>query len=259
MRRKRFWVPLACLVALLGLPPMAAAAGWYARADMAAEWAPQADFSDDDAGATHPPALFGTIPGNDGRPIGAYGDCGAFAALELAFGRSILPWLRADLALAWRPHMVYAGKANFAGVAGEQPVSGTAESLSVLANVFVEIDRLLCFSAGPFRPFVGAGLGVSRNHMGEMTYLFPGLARHKTSIAPAGSRTDLAFMLAAGTGIALTDRLTLELAYRYTNLGKIQTDPGRLAMNHLPAGIDIAGTWARLQVHGFAAGIRCAF
>lgn len=241
----------------LGTPAMAA--DWYLRAAIGYESSRSADFSDDNCASTNPPALFGCGPGIDGRPLGAYGDFGSFGAFEVALGRNVLPLLRTDLAVSWRPNMVYSGKANFLGVPGGQPVYSTASALTTMLNVFVDIPNPAAGSLSGFKPYLGGGLGVSRNSLDEMHYLFPGLAVHKISITPSGRSFHFAYTFSFGTGVVISERVSLDIAYRWSHLGRVETDAGRMYMNHVPKGIDIAGTSARLQTHGLQMGLRYSF
>ncbi len=248
----------ALLICGLAIP--AGAAGWYLRGTLGFEWSLAADYSDGDARATNPPALFGVGPGNDGRQIGAYGDFGRFPLVEGAIGKQILPWLRSEMAIAYRRDMKYRGQANFRGVPGEQPVSASADSFSGMANLFLDIVGLFGVKLGRFQPYLGAGAGLSHNRLGEMTYVFPGNpGAHKVTITPAGNKTDIAFMASVGTGITLADRTILDISYRYTDLGRVYTDAGKAFLNNIPAGIDIAETWAPLRTHGIFTGLRYLF
>ena len=246
---------LTCLVAM-----PAGAAGWYMRGTLGFEWSLSADFADADAAATNPPALFGTGPGRDGRQIGAYGDFGRFPLLEAAVGKQILPWLRSELAVAYRPDMRYRGQANFRGVPGDQPVSASMDSYSGMADLYLDILGVFGVNRGCFQPYVGVGAGLAHNRLGEMTYGFPGNpGAHKITITPGGHKTDIAFMASLGTGITLSERTLLDVSYRYTDLGRGQTDAGRAFLNNIPAGIEIAETWVPLRTHGVFAGIRYLF
>jgi opacity protein-like surface antigen len=90
-----------------------------------------------------------------------------------------------------------------------------------------------------------------------MTYEVPGNSgAHKITLTPAGSKTDVAVMATVGTGIALSENTLLDISYRYTELGRVQTDAGRAYLNNIPAGIDIASTWTPLRVQGVFAGLR---
>ncbi len=232
---------------------------WYIRAGGGAEWSLHADFHDQDPYSTNPPALFGPGPGSDGRALGSYGDFGNFPVFEAAAGIQPLSWLRTDLSLAYRPEMDYAGQANFIKVPGEQPVSAEAKSWTTMINFFLEITNLVHLDLGALTPYVGGGLGLSYNHIGEITYRFPGLTKHKISITPSGSRVDFAYMACVGTGIRLSKKFLLDMSYRYSDLGRVETDPGNMFMDYLPAGIDIAGTSAPLRTHGFLMQLRYHF
>ena len=253
---KKFILLFTALLTL-GLSVSAVGAGWYLHGTLGLERSLSTDFSDADSTATNPPALFGTGSGSDSRQIGSYGDFGRFPMVEAAVGKQILPWLRSELAVAYRADMQYRGQANFRGLPGEQPVSAKAHSLSGMANIFLDIAPLLGISLGSFQPYVGGGLGATYNGLSEMTYEFPGnTGAHKITITPCGNKTDFAFMATIGTGIALSATTLLDISYRYTELGRVQTDAGRAYLNNIPVGIDIASTWAPLRTQGIFAGLR---
>lgn len=258
MKKKIIYL-LIILGSALNLSTSSHAASWYIRGSISGEWSRSADFFDRDSTATNPPALFGTTPGSDGRSIGAYGDFGRFLGLEGAVGAYVLPWLRMDLSNNYRPHMKYSGQANFAGVPGAQPVSATASSVSLMCNIFIEPMRLAGFSPGRFRPYLGGGLGLAYNRIDGMTYLFPGLKVHKISITPSGKKMNRAFMVTVGTVISLSRKVFLDVAYRYTDLGRVRTEAGRMYMNNLPAGIEISETRTRLRSHGIFLGLGYSF
>ena len=261
IKRLLLWI-IFCLVVSF-YPASGAAAGWYLRGAIGYEKSLAADFSDMDCASTNPAALFGCATGNNGEAIGAYGDFGYFPLAEIAAGRRLLPWLRADIALAYRFSMDYEGNANFipASVGVRQPVSAKADSLAGMINLFIDIDGLLPEEKlWRFRPYFGGGIGLSYNRIGEVTFLFPENAgKHKISITPSGDRKDVAFMLAVGTGFVLTEHLILDVAYRYFDLGRVETSPGNMYMDTKPAGIAINGIETRLRSHGPAAGLRYQF
>jgi opacity protein-like surface antigen len=235
------------------------AAQWYVRGGMGYEWSHDADFHDDDPGSTDPPALFGQGPGRDGRHLGARGDFGGFPVFEIAVGAQPLSWLRTDLSLTYRPDMDYEGQANFLHVTGPQPVTGEAKSWTTMANLFIELTELAHVDLGVFTPYVGGGIGLSHNRIGRMTYRFPELTRHKISITPSGSRTDFAYMVAVGTGIRVAKKVVLDVSYRYSDLGRVETDRGNMYMDSLPSGIDIASTSAPLRTQGLMVTFRYLF
>ncbi|MFO7568866.1 MAG: outer membrane beta-barrel protein [Smithellaceae bacterium] len=248
-------------LAPLLLPATGATAGWYLRGALGYEKSLTSDFSDTDCASTNPPALFGCVSGNDGQPIGAYGDFGRFPLAEIAAGRQLLPWLRADVSFAYRFNMQYEGNANFLAAGYHQPVSAGADSASGMVNFFVDINGLPTgITLWRFRPYVGGGIGLSYNRIGQMTFLFPdNPGAHKISVIPAGDRTDAAFMLAFGTGFVLTEHIWLDVAYRYFDLGRVETSPGRMSMDVIPAGITVSNIETRLRTHGLSIGLRYHF
>lgn len=234
-------------------------AEWYVRGGIAYEQSLDADFSDEDSGATDPPALFGTGVGGDGKPLGARGDFGAYPVLELALGRQITPWLRSEGIAQYRFNMTYGGNANFLGVGSNQPVSASADSLCGLVSLFVDVDGLVDM-AGPFHPYFGGGLGLAYNRVEEISLRFPGNSgRHKLSVVPAGDRKEVATLIAAGTGVVLSRALLLDVSYRYQDLGRIGTDRGLMVMDVLPSGIEIGEISAPLRTHGLSLSLCCRF
>ena len=250
---------LFLLLLVLISPADSLATQWYIRGGAGFDWSTDANFHDEDCSSKNPAALFGCGPGIDGRSLGAYGDFGDFAVFEVAAGLHLLDCLRTDMSIMFSPGITYTGEANFLDVPGEQPVSADAYAWTGMVNLFVEIADLLHINTGNFEPYVGGGVGLSYNHIGRMTYRFPGLTRHKISITPSGSHTDFAYMLTAGTGIQLSKKILVDVSYRYSDLGRVETDRGNMYMDSLPEGIEIAGTSAPLRTHGVMLGLRYLF
>ena len=85
-----------------------------------------------------------------------------------------------------------------------------------------------------------------------------------TTTAPGGSRTGLAWMVTAGVAMAVGERAILDLAWRYTDLGKVRTDrsPGRVVWrdgSREPLPLDLAPTKGRIRGHGMRLSMRYAF
>ena len=113
---------------------------------------------------------------------------------------------------------------------------------------------------GPFSPFVGGGLGAARVASGETRMTFP-----KTrTLVPGTRQTGLTWRLTAGLGMSWGERATLDLAWRYTDAGVIETGdgPGRVEWldgSRDPVGLDLAPTQAPLRSHGLHLSLRYAF
>ena len=69
----------------------------------------------------------------------------------------------------------------------------------------------------PITPYLGGGLGVSRNKLGTQVARNNGFL---TGITIGGKTTShFAYKLSAGTLVSLTEQLSLDVNYQYVNLG----------------------------------------
>ena len=85
-----------------------------------------------------------------------------------------------------------------------------------------------------------------------------------TTIVPGTSRTGLTWMLTAGLGISLAEQTTLDLAWRYTDYGVIETGEGKGRVewrdgSREPLALDLARTRAKLRSYEFRLSLRYAF
>ncbi len=186
------------------------------------------------------------------------GEFGQSVAIGAGVGYRFDDRFRVDLTLGWRPQFRFGGQADFP-VAGDQSVDGDVAAWTGMVNGYVDLASFLPVDLGPFQPFVGAGAGVSRNRLDRTTLSFPSIPQIVAT--PGGTTTNFAWMVTAGTGIRLDDGLTLEIAYRYTDFGKVESDRGA-ATRFRPSGataLAIDGTEANLRSHGISIGLRHAF
>jgi opacity protein-like surface antigen len=66
-------------------------------------------------------------------------------------------------------------------------------------------------------------------------------------------------MLTTGTGYELTKHLIVDLSYRYSDLGMVQTNVGTMLMDGSVSSLVIEGTSAPLRSHGMLVGLRYLF
>ena len=77
----------------------------------------------------------------------------------------------------------------------------------------------------------------------------------------SGSSSGVAYLLTAGVAVPLSERLSLDLAYRFSDLGQVRSRTGSATIVR-PRGIrsiTIAGTEADLQTQGLQVSLRYAF
>jgi opacity protein-like surface antigen len=257
VRRARALALLLSLAVAVAAAGPASAAPLYLRLGAGYEGSADTTVLDRDCVSTEPPALFGCVDGPDGRRLAARGDFGETEAFDLGVGWELSPRLRAELALVSRPGLGLDAEANFLDVTEAQPVSADAESLAGIV--------VLSYELGPpswrARPFVAAGAGAARNEIGPITYAFPGIGREAVTITRGGSHTDFAWTASAGLAIPVGERLAVDLAIRYSDLGEVRTDDGEatIVRPNRTFSLDIAGTRADLETLGAGVSLRYRF
>ena len=233
---------------------------YYVRAGVALDWPEEARFTDEDCASESPDALYGCGNGPDGVPYNTLGDFGTMAGFELGVGRVATPLLRLEAVVQYRPDASFEGRANYLEAARRQEVRTDVSSLTALVAAYADLPELGVPRFGPFSPFAGAGVGLSRLEVGETRMEFP----RTTTIVPGGTRTNLAWMVTAGVAVALSERMTLDIAWRYTDFGTVRTDRGQGWViwrdgSREPLELDLAETRADLSSHGVLASLRYAF
>lgn len=172
--------------------------------------------------------------------------------MGVGVGYQASPWLRTELTGE------YHGAANFHGfemwtgaigaplvaATGTDTYSASQSDWVVLANVFADLGTWWGAT-----PFVGAGAGladvtISHFHdQGTVTTLAAGTTPAAGALGGSISTWNFAWALYAGFAYKVTPRLTLELAYRYLDLGSGKSgdlidsvtgiDYGPMSFNHL--------------------------
>jgi|AGTN01.1.fsa_nt_gi Opacity protein and related surface antigens len=215
---------------------MAQAGQWYVRGDAGYGWSRDAEIKDKgDCSAG------GALVGCDK----VTGDFGNGFAVGLGVGKQILPWLRTEAAVTYRGAYAY----EVEGVSARQDL----DAWTGMANVYLDVRGLTKTRMGVFHPYVGAGIGVSRNESGKLKDKDNGGA-----FAPGGEYTTFAWSLTAGSGImVLKDKLVFDLAYRYSDLGKAGGESGP-AFDGIGS-YQASPTEVRVRLHEITAGLRYMF
>jgi len=140
----------------------------------------------------------------------------------LGLGYKVNNWFRADVTGEYRGNSQFFGSDHitFPGGVGTDTYHATKNEWVVLANAYVDLGTWWCVT-----PFIGAGVGgarVSINNFTDagMTNLFdgngalPGLA-----FGDNVSKWNFAWAVHAGLAYKVTPNFTVELAYRYLDMG----------------------------------------
>ena len=109
-------------------------------------------------------------------------------------------------------------------------------SKSIFINGFYDFQP---FSLGntPITPYLGGGVGISKNKMGTAYENRPGNTLDGKTIS------QFAYKVAAGTLVSLTENVSLDINYQYVNLGNIKSGVGVYNVGggfiaNLPTGIN---------------------
>jgi opacity protein-like surface antigen len=138
-------------------------------------------------------------------------------------------WFRADVTGEYRSKVAFGGT-DFAQIAGLGPISDVYSagysSWVGLVNAYADLGTWWCLT-----PFVGAGVGVARNTFTGLEDLgsIPtgvGSVNSASFFANGASKTSLAWAAYAGVAYKVTNNFTIELAYRYLDLGNGLTGTG---------------------------------
>ena len=229
----------------------------YLRAGLSLDRSRETRFKDRDCGAPRPGHFYGCGPGVDGAPFSSLGDFGTIAGIELGIGYVASPVLRLDATAEIRPKFSFEGRSNYLRQ-HPKTVSADASSLSVMLSAYADLPGYGVPRLGPFSPFVGGGFGLSRIDIDDMRLDFP----VTVVTIPGGHRTNFAWMLTAGLSTSLGERMTLDLAWRYTDFGAVETGRGTARTVCRDEGCGRASsypvpeTYARLATHGLHLSIR---
>lgn len=218
---------------------IAAPAGTYIRIEAGAAFHQNVTFADTDPGAANCDLCTAQFPSSIADSFLAGG----------ALGYRIRPDIRIDLSIDYLASARVSGHSTAA-----IPSTGSAnlDSLAGLLNGYIDLPPVSVF--GPIQPYVDGGIGVAVNVLGDTTGNSGAVGPFTLSGA---SRTNFAWALGAGAGYPLTPHLTLDLAYRFLDLGQLRTDStltfGGMSVQVTPSRTEGAG------VHIVTIGLRYEF
>ena len=247
-------------------PPAASPRGdFYLRAGISLDWSKETRFQEKDCSA--PIQLYGCGPGSDGAPLSSLGDFGTMSGVEVGVGYVASPLLRLEGTIQYRPSISFSGRANFLQdkkVNRTRTVRADLSSLSAMLAIYLDLTELGLRRLGPFSPFVGGGMGLSRIDINESRMEFPD--SKTTTVVRGWRRVNFAWMLMAGVATPLGENSVLDLAWRYTDSGAVETGRGggvvcRIEMCSFGdfLKLDFGETRADLASHGLQVSVRYAF
>ena len=138
----------------------------------------------------------------------------------LGVGYKVNNWFRADVTGEYRGNSQFFGTDHitYVGGVGTDTYHATKNEWVVLANAYVDLGTWWCIT-----PFIGAGVGGARVSINNFTD--QGIANNGAGALPGlafgdnVSKWNLAWALHAGVAYKVTPNFTVELAYRYLDMG----------------------------------------
>ncbi len=187
-------------------PPIEDFGGWYLRGDIG--------FSNQTVSRLNN-ALDSTLTTSDQR-LG-FNSAGIFA---LGVGYQLNHWFRADITGEYRANAEFSGVdlITFPGGFGSDVYHAQKSDWLVLANAYVDLGTWWCIT-----PFIGAGVGTARVSISNFTD--QGVSNSGAGAVPSMAYGDnmakwnFAWALHAGLAYKVNPNFTIELAYRYLNMG----------------------------------------
>ncbi len=257
--RRSATVSAAVAVAALALAGEAAAQDLYVRGGAGLDRASQTGISDWSCSGSTPVPSYDCAAGNEASPLRPLRDFEIAPVFELDTGSALVPEVRIERIPEYSPDFALEGRANVDDAGGRRPGSAQRSPLSELLAPLADLPAIGGFETGSLSPFIGGGLGAVRMRTGEARISFP----KGGTIVPGEGRVGRAWTVTAGLAVTMGSRSTLELAWRYSDLGTVGTGQGsgRVEWRERGTGTTLnpAPTSVETRTHGFRLSLRYGF
>jgi opacity protein-like surface antigen len=132
----------------------------------------------------------------------------------LGVGYQVNNWLRVDVTGEYRGKTGFHGYDQWVTYDGANTTTAKKSEWVSMFNAYVDLGTWYGIT-----PFVGAGVGASRIAISDYSDLGIGTSTSSLGYGKDTSKWNLAWAVHAGLAYRVTPGLTLELAYRYIDLG----------------------------------------
>jgi opacity protein-like surface antigen len=182
----------------------------------------------------------------------SFGTAGIFG---LGVGYKVNNWFRADVTGEYRGSSQFFGKdvITFPGGFGTDTYHATKSEWVVLGNAYVDLGTWWCIT-----PFIGAGVGGARVSIANFTDQgitnFGGGTSPGLAFGDNVAKWNFAWAAHAGLAYRVTPNFTVELAYRYLDMGDGLT--GDLRTFDGTNGINNPTTFKNITSHDLKLGVR---
>ena len=151
-------------------------------------------------------------------------DLGTGYVFGLSVGKYITNNFRVELEASQRGGLEY--DTEYAS----EPNLGTTtkadiKTQSIFINGFYDFESFAIINSS-VTPYIGGGIGISRNKMGVVTEVTP---ENEVAYLDGNKVSQFSYKLAAGTLVSLTESLSLDINYQYVDLGSFKSGLGYVA------------------------------
>ena len=146
-------------------------------------------------------------------------DLGTGSAFGFSVGKFLTDSFRLELEAIKRTGYEYEARIATAGLT---PITEEAkiQTEAVFINGFYDFQPFSIRNTA-ITPYLGGGVGISRNKMGTVVEFTSGIENGQTM--DDNTINQFAYKLSAGTLVSLTEHLSLDVNYQYVNLGAFKS------------------------------------
>jgi opacity protein-like surface antigen len=195
-------------------PPVDDFGGWYLRGDIGMTTTSTKLHND----------LYDTLPANATLQHLGHGFDGGMS-YGLGVGYQVNNWFRADITGEYRSKVSFHGNDYLTFTPGGflgDTYQGGYKSWVGLVNVYADLGTWWCIT-----PFIGAGVGGASIHTTGFTDNGVANGSYGSYFAEGATTTNFAWAAHAGLAYKVNNNFTVELAYRYLDMGSAVHGRGR--------------------------------
>ena len=150
-------------------------------------------------------------------------DLGTGSAFGLSVGKYLTDSIRLELEAIKRTGYDYDARVTTPASFNSLTEEAKLQTEALFINGFYDFQPFSIRNTA-ITPYLGGGLGISRNKMGTTALLNNGVPDGST--IESDTINQFAYKFSAGTLVNLTDKLSLDVNYQYVNLGAFKGGTG---------------------------------
>ena len=181
-------------------------------------------------------------------------DLGTGYVFGLSVGKYITNNFRVELEASQRGGLEY--DTEYAS----EPNLGTTtkadiKTQSIFINGFYDFESFAIINSS-VTPYIGGGIGISRNKMGVVTEISP---ENVVAYLDGNKVSQFSYKLAAGTLVSLTESLYLDINYQYVDLGSFKSGLGYVASGGATGNLTEALNGGEIKTQELMVGLQYKF